>query len=178
MKLVKKISVGGINNVRGGFDAPTVVEGKKRVMRIVGIARGYKEHVSATMGVSYGFQGEFRAWNLKGDECASAVCFLPEPAQGLLHEALCGEGGASVEFAFEFLLVPAPDSILKYDWEVVTLMDTKPSDGVARLVEAHGHKVPAPAPAPALEAKASIPVPVPESVSTLEHKEAEVKAKK
>jgi len=133
MKLLRKISVGTINGVRGGFKN---VGKKVRVMTIAGIAHGYKEKVSETMGVSYAFNGEFRAINLDGEECAAAVAYVPEPVQGMLRaqiDSLRKDGAAAVEFGFHVYVVPDEDAIKGYVFEVEPLIEAKPSTALENL---------------------------------------------
>jgi len=145
MKLLRKISVGTINGVRGGFKN---VDKKVRVMTIAGIAHGYKEKVSETMGVSYAFNGEFRAINLDGEECAAAVAYVPEPVQGMLRaqiDTLQKDGAAAVEFGFHVYVVPDEDAIKGYVFEVEPLTEAKPSTALESLTARIGFSASAPA---------------------------------
>ena len=100
MKICKKITIGIINGVRGGFKAMAlfglrpdpnnkdVVLGDRdrvTVMTIIGLAQSYTKKVDEKMGVSYGFTGEFQAINKDGEKCIGPVCYLPEPAQYMLR---------------------------------------------------------------------------------------------
>ena len=138
MLITKKISVAGINSIRGGFKVKRGDDGHLPFdtflgMRVMGITHDYNERVSENMGVSYQFLGEFRAWNREGTEFASPVCFLPEPAQGILKAGLDGADG-SVEFGFDVFIKYNKTAILGYEFLVESLLDAKPSEGLARLV--------------------------------------------
>ena len=135
MKICKRITIGAINSVRKGFKD---VKSRRKVARILGIAREATLKVSENMKDSYRFDGEFKAINETGVEYVSAVCYLPEPAQGLLHAALQNERGDAdrgnpVEFGFDFFVVPEPESVLGYVFETEALMDHKPSNALAEL---------------------------------------------
>lgn len=131
MKLLKKISIGTVNNIRGGLKEVT---GRVRVITIAGLANGYAEKTSETMGVSYAFKGEFRAINRDGEECASPVAYLPEPAQGLLKAQLDSvEAGTTVEFGFHFFAVEDATAIKGYYWECVPLMEARKSTALESL---------------------------------------------
>lgn len=139
-KLLRKITVGVVNGIRGGFKGVTE---KQRVLTVIGVAQGFKEKVSETMGVSYQFNGEFRAINKDGEESVAPVLYLPEPAQGLLHAALADEdrmGG--VEFGFHFHIVPDASSVTGYVYECEPMVQPKPSEQVARLAQAIGYVPP------------------------------------
>ncbi len=143
MIITKKISVAGINSIRGGFKVKRGDEGFLPFdtflgMRVMGITHDYNEKVSDNMGVSYQFLGEFRAWNREGTEFASPVCYLPEPAQGILKAGLDGTDG-SVEFGFDVFIKYNKTAILGYEFLLESLLDAKPSEGLAHLVSrVHG----------------------------------------
>lgn len=131
MKILKKISVGTVNGVRGGLKDIT---DKTRVLTLVGVTGAYKEKTSENMGVSYGFIGEFRGINMHGEDCLAAVAYLPEPAQGLLKNQIDEMGDSSrVEFGFEIWAIPDETAIRGYTFEVRPLMETKPSNALDEL---------------------------------------------
>lgn len=133
MKLLKKISIGSVNSVRGGLKD---VKGRMLVMVIAGICGSYKEKVSETMGVSYAFLGEFRAIDRNGEESAAPVAYLPEPAQSLLKtqiDDLVNQGGGNVEFGFRFWAVEDETAIKGYVFEVEPLMEARASTALERL---------------------------------------------
>lgn len=131
MKLLKKITIGTINAVRGGLKNVT---GRERVFTIAGIATGYTEKVSETMGVSYAFKGEFRGINRDGEEGAAPVAFLPEPAQSLLKTQIDNvPTGSSVEFGFHFYAVEDATALKGYYFECEPLMEARPSTALASL---------------------------------------------
>lgn len=131
MNLMKKMSVNGMNGLRGGFKGVTE---QRHVGRIVGIAHEVDYKESQTMGISKRFTGEFRGINEHGEEFAAPVCYLPAPADGLLEAAVNAAEGKGVNFAFDFFVVPNATSILGYDWKVKPLLDTRPSDPLAALM--------------------------------------------
>ncbi len=130
MKIAKKISIGKINGVRKGFKD---VKSRRKVARILGIAREAILKVSENMKDSYCFVGEFRGINEAGEVYVAAECYMPEPAQGLLHAAVENSGGSPVEFGFDFYLVPSPDAVLGYEFETEALMEHRPSNALAEL---------------------------------------------
>jgi hypothetical protein len=132
MKLSNKITIGGINNVRKGFKNLTE---RELMMRVVGIARSYEEKVSETMGISCKFNGEFRAFNREGVEYVSPTLYIPEPAQGLLRAALDGETVTGIEFGFNFFAIPDETSLVGYIWETVSLIESKPSTALEKLMK-------------------------------------------
>lgn len=139
-KLMRKISIGGINGVRGGFKG---VKEAFRAMTILGLASSLKEKVSETMGVSYAFNGEFRAINRDGEEYIAPVCYIPEPAQSLLKEALENEDRmGAVEFAFDFNVVPDEKSVTGYVFECVPKLTPQASAGLAALASRVGVSTP------------------------------------
>jgi hypothetical protein len=131
MKLLKKITIGTVNSVRGGLKD---IKGRVRVFTIAGIANGYKEKISETMGISYAFTGEFRAINQNGEEAAAPVAYLAEPAQSLLKAQLDDvERGTTVEFGFHFFAVEDPTAIKGYYFECVPLMEARKSTALESL---------------------------------------------
>lgn len=131
MKLLKKISIGSVNNVRGGLKD---IKGRVRIITIAGIANGYAEKTSETMGVSYAFKGEFRAVNRDGEEAAAPVAYLPEPAQGLLKAQLDSIApGSAAEFGFHFFAVEDATAIKGYYFECVPLMEARRSTALENL---------------------------------------------
>lgn len=156
-KLLRKLSIAGINGVRGGFKD---IKEKIRVATIIGLANGYKEKVSETMGVSYAFNGEFRAINRDGEACMAPVCYLPDPAQGLLREALDDENRiGAVQFAFDFFAVPDDTAIKGYVFECVPKIEPKVSDGLKQLADSVGVATPA-LEGPKAESESDKPAPV------------------
>jgi hypothetical protein len=142
MKLLKKISIGTVNGIRGGLRD---IKGRVMVMVVAGICGSYKEKVSETMGTSYAFAGEFRAVNRDGEECAAPVAFLPEPAQSLLKsqiDDLAANGGGNVEFGFRFYALEDETAIKGYAFEVEPLMEARPSTALAELTSRIGVSLP------------------------------------
>lgn len=131
MKLLKKISIGSVNNVRGGLKD---IVGRVRIITIAGLATGYKEKTSETMGTSYAFSGEHRAINRDGEEAAAPIAYLPEPAQGLLKAQLDSvPQGTSVEYGFHFFAVEDATAIKGYYFECVPLMEARASTALETL---------------------------------------------
>jgi len=159
MKLLRKISIGTINGIRGGFKNVNL---RARVMTIAGIAHGYKEKTSENMGTSYAFNGEFRAINLDGEECAAAVAYVPEPVQGMLRaqiDSLQKDGAAAVEFGFHVYVVPSEDAIKGYVFEVEPLIEAKPSTALENLTARIGFSAASGADALPSPEKAADPAP-------------------
>lgn len=147
MKIMKKISIGGINSVRGGFKAMTlfgltvdpankdnVIAERERVtvMTVVGIAKSYTTKTSDTMETSYAFNGEFQAVNRDGEVCIGPVLYLPEPAQSLAKAAFDG-GATSIDIGFVFDAIRADASLLGYDYECKPLIEPKASGALEQL---------------------------------------------
>lgn len=138
MKLIKRISVAQVVNLTA--KEIETLEGERHLMRVIGIARSYELGMSQ-FGEFIRFKGEFRATNLEtGELYAAPVCFLPEPADGLLKTQLDELGNDSktpVEFAFDISIVPH-DGERGYQYRVTTLMDSQPSDPLATLMQQVG----------------------------------------
>jgi len=167
-KLAKKIAIGTINNVRGGFKHGKHFDDEtanKMVMKIIGIARDYITKTSETMGDSYGFGGEFMAWNMEGEKVTAPRAYLPEPAQGMLKAAIdeAAEHGhaPAIEFGFEIRLTADEEALKGYVFDVVPLIENKPSTALDSLIQGlaqlgyDGDNDPTPAePKPETKAKA------------------------
>lgn len=128
MQLIKKITLGGINNVRGGFKTP---QDGQFIARVIGVLREV-ETIETAYGAAKRFRGEFRATNADGEEFASPVLFLPEPAQSILSEAIAGN--VSVQFAFDVSLKLNSNSPLGYEYSVKPLINSAPSDPLASIM--------------------------------------------
>lgn len=148
--ILKKISIGQINGVRGGFkpmslfglrpdpnnpDGPALGDRDRvTVMTVVGIVNSYSEKTSETMGVSYAFKGEFQAINKDGERSIAPVCFLPEPAQSLIKQAV-DEGNTAIEIGFVVDAVRSDDSIKGYDFMLKPLQEPKASSALDHLTQ-------------------------------------------
>lgn len=165
-KLLRKLTIGTANGVRGGLKG---VKGRVRVWTIIGIAHSFKEHTSETMGISFGFAGEFRSINVDGEESIGPVCFMPEPAQGLLMNALKDENRiGGIQFGFHFYAVEDETALKGYYFECEPMLEPKASNALAALAQevgyekapelALGHDKPEPGDVP--ETKAAEPQPV------------------
>ena len=142
MKLLKKISIGTINSVRGGLKSIT---GRMLVMMVAGITGSYKEKTSETMGTSYAFIGEFRAVNQHGEECTAPIAYLPEPAQSLLKsqiDDLVKSGATNVEFGFKVFAVEDETALKGYYFELEPLMEARPSTALQELTQRIGVSLP------------------------------------
>ena len=142
--LAKKITLGSINGVRGGFKMGQFFDEKtkgKLVMRIVGIARSADLKASENMGDSFKFNGEFKAWNAEGEQFISPVCYLPEPAQGMLHEAI-SSASEGVEFALDIFLSYNETAIKLYEFAVVPLVEVRQSTALESFASAVTDAVP------------------------------------
>lgn len=144
MKLLKKISAGSINGIRGGFRD---IKGRERVMTLIGVAHDSKQHVNEKDGkVSWGFIGEFRAINRHGEEAVGPLAYIPEPMQSALQAQL-KDSGASVEFGFHVFAVEDTTSVVGYVFECESLIEPKPSNAVAALASRLGVTLPSAGPA-------------------------------
>jgi hypothetical protein len=134
MEILKKMSVGAMNGVTGGFKDITE---SKRVARILGIVRSI-ETKDTNIGRSYKFTGEFRGINLNGEEFSSPVCYLPAPADSMLLEAFTASDGQQVGFGFDIFVVPKPKKTpvdLGYEYKIKPLLETAPSDPLLALIQ-------------------------------------------
>lgn len=162
MNILKKISIGSINNVRGGFNAMSLFGLRPNptdpnaapigdrdvvtVMTVIGIVNGYTEKTSDTMGVSYAFKGEFQSINKDGQKGIAPVCFLPEPAQSLIKTAV-DEGATAIEIGFVVDAVRSDTALKGYEFVLKSLQEPRASTALdhlsARLLS---HDAPAAAP--------------------------------
>ena len=134
MEICRKITVAGINNVRGGFDVKPETP-PYLVARVMGLARAVANK-ETTYGASLKFTGEFRAINADGEEFAAPVIYLPAPADEMLATAISGAGENGVQFAFDIFIEATPKKTpvdRGYTFRVKPLLDTKPSDPLAVL---------------------------------------------
>lgn len=131
MELLRKITIGGINNVKKGFKGITE---KMLVARVIGVAQGYDVISHAQYGDSYKFTGEFRAINSDGEESAAPVIYLVKPVDEMLVAQLKAAEGKPVQFAFDIHVVPDEGSERGYQYRVTPLMETKPSNPLAELM--------------------------------------------
>lgn len=143
--IAKMISMGRINNVKGGFAAPAE---KTLVCTLIGVARGYKEKKKempdGKTQISYAFSGEFTAYNKDNEEFIAPVCYVPGPADEMLKGVLDQEGVNDVKVAFRFYIVPDAASATKYVYLVEPMMEVKPTDALAELRQQLADKLPAP----------------------------------
>lgn len=144
MKLLRKITIGGINGSRGGLKD---IAGRVRVMTLLGVAHSSKQHVNPQDGkVSWGFVGEFRAINRDGEECAAPMAYIPEPIQSALQQQIEAGAGA-VELCFHVFAVEDKTSVVGYAFECESLIEPKPSNSVAALASRLGVGLPSVGPA-------------------------------
>lgn len=138
-KILNKISVktvcGKIDRKRFyGENAPA--DGKIPVMRVMGIANGFKTGTSDN-GDWIAILGQFAATDLSTGEIArSGQCFLPISATGLVHAALRAEGVQHVEFAFDIVAVLDESSATGYIYETHSLIAPKEDDPVTKMMAA------------------------------------------
>ena len=136
MKIARKLSVGGINNIRNKFK--NVIE-RRHVADIWGICRMAEEKTTENMGSYTKFSGEFFGKNAEGEEFVACVCFLPEPAQGMVSQAVIAglsDSGAvfsGVEFGFRIFVEPDEKSPLGYSYACHSMLDFKPSTALSDL---------------------------------------------
>lgn len=131
-KILKKVSIATVCAAHKGFKT---LEAATDVMRIMGLARAFEVGTS-TYGEFFKFKGEFTAIDLQTQETAiGAVAFLPAPVDALLASTIreLGEGGKPVEFGFDIRVIP-DDTEVGYHYEVKTLIESKPSNPMAALM--------------------------------------------
>lgn len=166
MEIARKMTVGGINNVRKGFKGVTET---KLVARILGIADTAVQEDGA-LGSYWKFTGEFQGTNEQGEMHAAPVLMLPKPADDMLAAAVKQAAGGSVKFGFDIYVEPREDVAIGYAYKIKPLLEVKPSNPLADLIASIPalpgkaqeslalDAPPAPAPAPA-EAPAPAPAP-------------------
>lgn len=127
--LTRKITVGGINNVRSGFKNISV---RTFVARVLGVAHAV-ESKDSNYGAYWRFSGEFQGTNKDGVIYAAPVAMLPEPAATQLAMAV-KENPGGVKFGFDFFVVPDEKSNTGYVFEIIPLLEAKPSDPLAEIL--------------------------------------------
>lgn len=107
-----------------------------RLGKIVGSTTGYQVGQS-THGEYVKLSGEFSAVNLNtGEIYVSKTCLLPNFVSDLIVDAL--KENPSVEFALEIGVEAHPTAATGYKFTVKTLMETKPAEGMQRLLNLAG----------------------------------------
>lgn len=125
VSILKKISIGLINNVRKGFRKVTA---PKLQGRIYGVARSAKPEETDN-GMAFKFTGDFRAINAEGVHFVAPVLFLVGEAQAVLAQAVAADkSGSGIEFAFDFITVPDAGTLLGYKWETPAIFDPVQAD--------------------------------------------------
>ncbi len=132
MKSINKISLANVNKIRGGFKN---LSDRFLGMRVVGVVRGYDTLIDSTMHATEKFYGEFRAENGTGDEFISPICFLPEPAQTFLREAVDSSKALVVEFAFDIHVIPDRTLRAGCRFEIEHVVEAKTCNALDALVE-------------------------------------------
>jgi hypothetical protein len=130
MEIARKVTIGGINGVRKGFKG---IKEKTFVARILGIVNDARIE-DGQLGAYVKFTGEFQATNMDGVVTAAPVCMLPEPASGMLHSAFENSDG-SVKFGFDFFVVPDESVAIGYKYSTVPLVEAKPSNPLADMLQ-------------------------------------------
>lgn len=142
LKMAKKLSTKEFGNLtvkalRDKVAAAAETGDRFFIGRMFGSVRR-QEVVETPHGVSIKFIGEVRGQGWDGTDVFSGVCYLPDPAEGLLSAALNDAQGddatarVSVEFAFDFFAVE-DKGVTGYKYVVESLIDVAPSDPVAKL---------------------------------------------
>lgn len=139
MKILKKMSVSALNNFKKG-EMKSMVEGASGpvfVARILGSARKF-EVGTTQFGDYIAFSGEFRGWDISGEEAMGVKAFLPSPLDEMLAGQIAttqaeeGNAQKSVEFGADLFIVE-DDTEVGYKYLVKPLLETKASDPVAAL---------------------------------------------
>lgn len=139
MKLLKKLSVSSLNNFSKGA-LKELIKGATApvfVARILGSVR--KVEVGTTQfGEFIAFSGEFRGWDIEGEEAMGVKAFLPSPLDEMLAaqvrdvQSTEGNSNKSVEFGADLFVVP-DDTEVGYKYVIKPLLEAKASDPVAAL---------------------------------------------
>jgi hypothetical protein len=99
-----------------------------------------------------------------GELYSSKACILPEYIGSQLGDALltAGEGGTSVQFAFQITAKQKASAITGYEFGIKSLMQSAPTDAQARLMALAGIAAPvAKLAAPAADDPGQAPAPAP-----------------
>ena len=84
-------------------------------------------------------EGQFVGTDLTtGELYQSGACILPEFIGAQLGAAVLGANGSAVQFAFKILAKWKANAITQYEYEVESLMESKPTDSMARLLALAG----------------------------------------
>lgn len=133
MQIIRKITT---KLVSGGVDFDALVKSESKredLLKVWGIANRAKPG-SSEYGDYVRFSGQFRATDLRtGAEYASGSCILPGVAQDLLAGALDKEEAESVQFAFMVSVRYEPSAVVKYVYEVESLLPIADSDPIQLL---------------------------------------------
>lgn len=135
--LLKKMSA---KTLIGKIDPP---EKQVDLFAVYGVATGTKTG-SSNFGDWLAFIGDFEGVDIAtGEVSRSPVCFLPEPAQGMLEAALLkNENG--VEFSFIIGVKPNKTSTTGYEYTVKPVVASKQNDALEKLRGATTQALPAP----------------------------------
>lgn len=177
MEALKKITVGGINNKRGGFE---VKEGAadQVVGRIYGRADSC-ETKESNYGPFIRFKGQFRSLNAERKEAFAPVLILPAPADSMLAEAIKNdEAKMGVTFAFDVILrsIPKRSPVDRgYEYVVVAHQQGAAADPFKALADSLPALAALPAPETAQQVLTGTETPEPE---TTDAKPAAKSAKK
>lgn len=83
--------------------------------------------------------GQFIGTDLTtGELYQSGACILPEFVGAQLGAAVLGANGGAVQFAFKISAKWQANAITQYEYEVESLMESKPTDSMARLLALAG----------------------------------------
>jgi hypothetical protein len=113
------------------------------------------------MGTFTGFIGETYAVSASGERYVSACFYPPSKALTEMLQGALGNSTGPVDFAFSVGAKFDDDSATKYVYEVVPLIEAKPSDAIALLEDKLGIGRSAPETPPATPDKETGEVPPP-----------------
>lgn len=131
--MLKKL---GAKQVLGNIKAITNTMCEKdgdtcKAYTIFGQSNGVKTGVG-TYGTWYAFQGQMEAINhVSGERFAAIQCFIPEPIQSMLLDAL--KDHEQIEFAFTVSVKRRDDLKEGYEYLVTPHKETRESDPLANL---------------------------------------------
>lgn len=129
--VVKKLSPGSINEIRGGFKN---VKERMFVARIMGVAYRAEQKEDKKFGsVYFKFVGKFEATNMNGEIFAAPVCYLPEPVQTMLAHSVNEVENAAVKFAFDIFVNPRADVPIGYEYQVKPLVQPEENDELSDM---------------------------------------------
>jgi hypothetical protein len=118
---------------------------------VIGVANGARIKPTQFSAEQYVISGRFKAIRNDGDEFESLECYLPEPAQSVIAEAIKDKVNAEtgevtkpapIEFAYMIGIAPSKRGALGYTWTCEPMMDEKEQNALSAIELAVKGKLP------------------------------------